>query len=97
MIKVNNLEELRVEIDKIDIEIVKLIASRAKYIHQAASFKNTVEDVKAPARVEEVIQNVRSQALALGMSPNLVNDIYKLMIEDMVESEIAEFRNLGDF
>ena len=39
--KCESLEDVRREIDKIDEEIVKLIAKRSKYVKQAARFKDT--------------------------------------------------------
>ncbi|WP_345980156.1 chorismate mutase [Sulfurimonas sp. HSL3-2] len=93
----SSLEEVREEIDKLDDQIVELIAKRNRYIHQAASFKESVEEVKAPERVDAVIQKVRSKALSLNLSPNLISKLYKIMINEMVESEIAEFRNGGKF
>lgn len=93
----SSLEEVREEIDKLDDQIVELIAKRNRYIHQAASFKESVEEVKAPERVDTVIQRVRSKALSLNLSPNLISKLYKIMINEMVESEIAEFRNGGKF
>lgn len=51
------LEETRKNIDKIDNEIVKLIAERTKYVKKAAEFKKDDNDVKAPDRVKKVISN----------------------------------------
>ena len=89
----NSLEEVRDSIDSLDLEIIELIAKRNAYIHQAARFKVSVDEVKAPDRVKTVIDQVRMKALELGLNPNLMTEIYTLMINEMVESEIAEFRN----
>ena len=89
----NTLEEARVEIDKVDSEIVRLIAKRNDYIKQIAHFKTTIDEVKAEDRIADVISAVRTQAIELDLSPNLINDLYVRMIDGMVESEIAEFRN----
>jgi len=93
----STLEEARNEIDKVDEEIVKLIAKRNDYIKQIAHFKTSVDEVKAEDRVSDVISRVREQAIALGLSPNLINDLYVRMIDAMVESEIAEFNNAKSF
>jgi len=93
----NTLEEARNEIDKVDDEIVKLIAKRNDYIKQIAHFKTSVEEVKAEDRISEVISRVREQAISLDLSPNLINDLYVRMIDGMVESEIAEFNNAKSF
>ena len=95
--KCNTLDEARSEIDKVDEEIVKLIALRNNYIKQIAHFKTSVEEVKAEDRISDVISRVREQAIALDLSPNLVNELYVKMIDTMVESEIAEFNNAKSF
>jgi len=87
------LDEARLEIDKVDEKIVKLIATRNDYIKQIAHFKTSIDEVKAEDRISDVISKVRQQAIALDLSPNLINDLYIRMIDGMVESEIAEFRN----
>ena len=89
----STLDEARLEIDKVDEEIVKLIARRNDYIKQIAHFKTSIDEVKAEDRIDDVISKVRQQAIELDLSPNLINDLYIRMIDGMVESEIAEFRN----
>jgi isochorismate pyruvate lyase len=91
--KCNTLEEARVEIDAVDREIVELIAKRNEYIKQIAHFKTSVDEVKAEDRIADVISNVRAQAISLDLSPNLINDLYVRMIDEMVESEISELKN----
>ena len=87
------LDEARNEIDNVDKEIVKLIATRNDYIKQIAHFKTSIDEVKAEDGISDVISKVRAQAIELDLSPNLINDLYIRMIDGMVESEIAEFRN----
>jgi isochorismate pyruvate lyase len=84
------LNEVRIEIDGLDDQIVELIGARNSYI-------NTVDEVKAPERIAEIIAKVRHKALTMGMSANLLEEIYTIMIDEMVESEIAEFRNSSVF
>ena len=91
--KCTTLEEARNEIDSVDKEIVELIEKRNEYIKQIAHFKASVEEVKAEERIADVISHVRAQAISLDLSPNLINDLYVRMIDEMVESEISEFKN----
>jgi isochorismate pyruvate lyase len=95
--KCSTLEEARSEIDTVDQEIVELIAKRNDYIKQIAHFKTSVEEVKAEERIADVISNVREQAISLDLSPNLINDLYVRMIDEMVETEIAELSNTKVF
>jgi isochorismate pyruvate lyase len=93
MKKCQSLEEARGEIDKLDEEIVGLIAQRNAYIKQIAHFKTSVDEIKSDERIQYIISKVRQQAIALDLSPNLINDLYIRMIDAMVESEVAEFKN----
>jgi len=95
--KCTTLEEAREEIDLLDTQIVTLIATRNAYIKQIAHFKNSIEEVKAEDRVATVISRAREQAIEQGLSPNLINDLYVRMIDAMVESEVAEFKNAKTF
>ena len=56
MTQCNSLEEVRVEIDKLDDKIVQLISERSHFIRQAASFKESVDEVKADDRIEFIMQ-----------------------------------------
>ncbi len=95
--KCSSLDEARVEIDKIDNKIVELIAMRNEYIKQIAHFKTSVEEVKSEERISSVIGRLRAKAIELDLSPNLINDIFIRLIDEMVESEIAELKNAKNF
>ena len=97
MKKCNSLEEVRNEIDKIDTQLVELIAKRNDYIKQAASFKESIEEVKSEERIDYIMQHARQKAIELNMNPNMIEELFKIMINEMVETEIAEFRNGGNF
>ncbi len=95
--KCNSLEEARAQIDELDDRIVELIAARNAYIKQLAHFKNSVDEIKAEDRIDDVINRVRAKAIELDLSPNLINDLYLRMIDAMVDSEVAEFKNAKNY
>jgi len=92
-----SLEEARAQIDTLDDQIVELIAQRNQYIRQLAHFKNSVDEIKAEDRIDDVINRVRAKAIELDLSPNLINDLYLRMIDAMVDSEVAEFKNAKNY
>ena len=97
MNKCNTLEEVRTEIDLIDEKLVELISERSHYIRQAAAFKNSVDEVKAQERIEFILQRVRHLAIEKGINPNMLSELFTIMIDEMVEMEISEFRNADVF
>jgi len=97
MKKCNSLQEVRDEIDLVDTQLVELISQRSHLIRQAAGFKNSVDEVKAEDRIDEIMQRVRKKGIELNINPNMLSELFKIMIDEMVETEIAEFRNDGTF
>lgn len=95
--KCNSLEEVRDQIDKIDDQIVELIAQRNAYIKELAHFKTSIDEIKAKDRIDDVINRMRSRAIELDLSPNLINELYVLMINAMVDTEVAEYQNAKNY
>ena len=93
MVECNTLEEARIEIDKVDEMIVEMIALRNNYIKQIAKFKTSIEEIKSDERIADVVARARTKAIELDLSPNLINDVFVRLIDEMVETEVAEFRN----
>ncbi len=85
-----DINEVRENIDSIDREIVRLLSERSRYVKQAARFKKTAEDVKAPKRVEEVIAKVRILASEQGIDPDIVEKVYRTMITCFINHEMKE-------
>jgi isochorismate pyruvate lyase len=93
--KAESLDDVRAEIDRIDRQLVELVAEREQWVRQAARFKTSRAEVEAPARVEQVIGKVRGLASEAGASPEVVERLYRAMIAAFIELEHAE-REAGD-
>ncbi len=94
MVDCKSLEEVRANIDRLDRQIVTLLAERGRYVKRAAGFKKSVEDVKAPQRVEQVISNAVSLARELGANPAVVEKVYRAMVASFIEAELIEYAAL---
>ncbi len=88
----SSLEEVRSNIDRIDNEIIKLIAERTDYVKQASAFKKNENGVKAPNRVEAVIKKARERALEYGADPDMIEALYREMISRFINMEMDEFK-----
>ncbi len=84
------LEEVRNNIDRLDQQIVTLLAERGRYVSQAARFKKDTDGVKAPQRVEQVIAKVRDLAQTMGANPEVTEQVYRAMIAAFIQQELAE-------
>ena len=82
-----SLAQVREQIDRIDAQIVQLLAERGGYVLAAARFKSNAAEVRAPQRVEQVIERVRALAERHGAMPDVVERIYRELIEAFTEAE----------
>lgn len=89
-----NLAEVRENIDRLDRQIVPLLAERAGYVEQAAGFKPTKAAVVDTDRIEQIILKVRHLAIEEGMAPDLVEHIYRSMIDAYIIHEAKVYRKL---
>lgn len=87
-----NLEQVRANIDRIDDNIIKLIAERSQYVLQASKFKKNEEAVKDNSRVEKVIQKSREKAITYGANPDMIESLYREMITRFINMEMTEFK-----
>lgn len=90
--KCESLEEVRANIDRIDGEIIRLVAERKKYVVQAAAFKKDEDGVKDTARVEKVIQKVKEKAELYGADQDMIEALYREMISGFINMEMKEFQ-----
>ena len=90
--KCESLEQAREKIDAIDTALIEMIATRQFYVDQAVRFKKSIQDVQSPERVEQIIQKVRAQAVELGIDPDLVEQLYRAIIQQFIQRELKEIR-----
>lgn len=89
-----DLKELRSNIDRIDREIVRLIAERSQFVEQAAIFKDDETVIREPNRIKVVINNVRAHAQEFGVDQDIVERVYREMIDSFIDLELKEYRKM---
>lgn len=78
----HGLSDLRGTIDRIDREIVALLAERVRCLDRVIAVKRRDNLPAAiPERVEQVVAHVRSEAAAAGMPPELAEMLWRRLID----------------
>jgi len=90
------MADVREHIDRIDRRIVALLAERAGYVRQAARIKPAREDIVDHSRIEDVVEKVRRYAREHGLEADLVDAVYRLMIDRFIAQEAVEFERLRE-
>ncbi|MCC5991588.1 MAG: chorismate mutase [Rhodobacteraceae bacterium] len=84
----HSMTELRAEIDRLDRQLIDLLAARAGYIDRAIEIK-ACEGLPAriTARVDEVIDNARAGAARKGLDPALAGALWSQIVEWSIARE----------
>jgi isochorismate pyruvate lyase len=64
-----NLGEVRTNIDRIDDQILRLMAERSRYVAQAGRFKTSAATVRDEARIRQILARIREKAVGQGVNP----------------------------
>ncbi|MDR3703699.1 MAG: isochorismate lyase [Candidatus Sulfopaludibacter sp.] len=88
-----SLEEVRAQIDRLDEQIVRLIGQRAGYVKAAARFKDSEHAVAAPDRFAAMLQARRQWAEREGLSPDVIEAIYRELVRYFIAEEKEHWRN----
>jgi isochorismate pyruvate lyase len=87
-----SLADIRTQIDRLDRDIVRLLAARQAYVLAAAQFKRSEAEVKAPDRIEQVVANARRIAKAEGANADIVERVYRELIDAGTDAERRVWR-----
>ncbi len=89
----DKLKDLRKNIDQIDSEIVSLITKRQKVVEAVVGLKKANDiPVYHPAREEDLISERRSQARKIGLNPDFVEEVFRIIIR---QSRIKQTAHLA--
>lgn len=80
-------EEVRVEIDRIDRELLTLFAERHRYVTRMAQIKTDPHEALDPARIEAVIKKQRGRAEELELDEDQAELIWRTLINWNVNYE----------
>ena len=85
-----SMADVRAGIDAVDDELMALFRKRMAFIERAAAIKaRDGLPAAIPARVEEVVGNVRARAAAAGLDPDLYEAIWRRLIAHAIAVEEA--------
>ena len=86
-----NMDELRKELDLLDNELIKLVSKRFKFIEQAAIIKDDISKIRDNERIEAIIIRLRNLAEINDISPDIVEKLWRYIIELSIELETEIF------
>lgn len=74
-------EDIRREIDRLDRELVCLLAERFGYVQRMAEIKTDPAEARVDSRVNDVLDKVRALAAEQGLDGDLLAGMWEQLIE----------------
>ncbi len=87
-----DMAQVRAEIDRLDAELVDLIAQRFGYVDRAWQLKADPGEAYVPWRIQQVIDKVKAHAKSKGLPPELTEALWRQMIGWFVQYEEEKLR-----
>ena len=88
-----DLDDLRARIDQLDGALIAIVAERLAVCRQVAAVKEgTDTPVIQPARVRDVVDTRRQQAIEAGIDPDFAEQLFRVLLTETHRIEVAGHR-----
>ena len=88
-----NMDQIRIEIDRLDTALVELLAERHAYVRETVRHKSNAAEATVPWRIEQVVERVRAKADAEGAPADLCDKLWREMIAFNIRYEEAKLKD----
>tara|TARA_B100000927_G_C16034217_1_gene296388 strand:- start:20 stop:310 length:291 start_codon:yes stop_codon:yes gene_type:complete len=86
MKKYNSIQDIRDEIDKIDLKIIDLISDRKDLVDEVVKLKKK-DQIVDQERIDFILNKLNDEAKKRGIPEQLVEKIWSIMIKTFIEYE----------
>lgn len=87
-----NMQEIRLEIDRIDRKIIAAFGERFEYVKAASKFKTSDTSVKAPERFKSMLQQRRIWAEEEELNPDVIEKLYQDLVNYFIQEELKHWQ-----
>ena len=88
------MAEVRQGVDALDRALVALLAERQRYMDAAARIKSERHTVLDTARIEDVVTKVKAAAREAGLSEEIAEPVWRLLIDRCIAYEFGVWDQL---
>jgi isochorismate pyruvate lyase len=85
-----SIQDVRAEIDRLDRQIVSAVGERYRYVQAVSKFKTSEAAVRAPERQAAMLQERRQWATDAGLNPDVIEKMYRDLIDYFVSEELSQ-------
>jgi chorismate mutase len=91
-LKRKKLSKIRLELDKLDNLLIKLIKKRTNLVKKVLALKENKNQIVDQKRINTILRNIKKKSLKNNIDPKITNRIWKNMIWSYIDFERRNFK-----
>ena len=91
-LKRKKLSKIRLELDKLDNSLIKIIKKRTNLVKKVLALKEKKNQIVDQKRIKLILANIRKKSLKNNIDPKITNRIWKNMIWSYIDFERRNFK-----
>ena len=86
------LSQLRIKLDKLDNDLLKLIKKRSILVNEVLKVKIYKKEIIDKARIAYILKKIKKKSIKTKIDPKITNRIWKNMIWSFIDYEKRNFK-----
>ena len=91
-LKRKKLSKIRLELDKLDNDLIKIIKKRTNLVKKVLELKENKNQIVDQKRIKTILNNIRKKSLRNNIDPKITHKIWKNMISAYIDYERRNFK-----
>ena len=91
-LKKEKLSKIRLELDKLDNSLIKIIKKRTNLVKKVLKLKAKKNQIVDQRRINKILHNIKKKSLRNNIDPKITHKIWKNMISAYIDFEKRNFK-----
>ncbi len=91
-LKKQKLNKIRVDLDKLDNSLIKLIKKRTNLVKKVLALKEKKNQIVDKKRIEAILKSIKKKSIKNNIDPKITYRIWKNMISAYIDFERRNFK-----
>ena len=91
-IKRNKLSKIRIELDKLDDYLIKIIKKRTYLVKKVLELKDKKNQIVDSKRIKMILKSIKKKSIQNNIDPKITDKIWKNMISAYIDFEKRNFK-----
>ena len=91
-LKKEKLSKIRIELDKLDNLLIKIIKKRTNLVKKVLALKERKNQIVDQERIKLILRNIKKKSIKNNIDPKITNKIWKNMIYAYIDFERRNFK-----